>query len=109
MKLEQQIYQLPIASERRQQTYFVVGDLESLSASAFYTGEPCGKNFVFKSASKLGLGPGIAREMLEAGKMIERVRKDNDSPSHLNYEYLIPGKKKKFITIANLHIPLDDD
>ena len=27
----------PIASEQRQQTYFVVGDLESLSASALYT------------------------------------------------------------------------
>ena len=29
----------PMVSEQRQQTYFVVGDLESLSASALYTGK----------------------------------------------------------------------
>jgi len=40
--LEQIAYQIPRTSEIRQQTYFVVGDLESLSAGALYTGEPCG-------------------------------------------------------------------
>ena len=30
----------PMVSEQRQQTYFVVGDLESLSASALYTPKP---------------------------------------------------------------------
>ncbi len=29
----------PMASQERQTTYFVVGDLESLSASALYTGD----------------------------------------------------------------------
>ena len=40
MRLEQtlEMYQ-PRVSETRQQTYFVVGDLESLSASALYSGK----------------------------------------------------------------------
>ena len=40
MQLEQslEIYH-PMASRERQTTYFVVGDLESLSASALYTGD----------------------------------------------------------------------
>ena len=40
MQLENmmEMYQ-PRASETRQQTYFVVGDLENLSASALYTNE----------------------------------------------------------------------
>ena len=44
MQLEQTLgmYQ-PMAPQERQTTYFVVGNLESLSASALYTGEPCGK------------------------------------------------------------------
>lgn len=51
--------------------------------------------------------------MPEAEDMIERVRKDDDSPSHLNYEYLIPGKKtasgkQKYINLANFHIDLED-
>ena len=33
-----EMYQ-PMASEQRQQIYFVVNDLESLSASAFYSGD----------------------------------------------------------------------
>jgi hypothetical protein len=32
-------YQPRVAQEERQQTYFVVGDLESLSASALYSGD----------------------------------------------------------------------
>ena len=37
MQLEQMFgYQPRVAQEERQQTYFVVGDLESLSASALY-------------------------------------------------------------------------
>jgi len=36
MRLEQQLYEAPRTSEPRQQTYFVVGDLEGLSASALY-------------------------------------------------------------------------
>ncbi len=36
MRLEQQINETPRASEIRQQVYFVVGDLEELSASALY-------------------------------------------------------------------------
>ncbi len=36
----------PRVSEARQQTYFVVGDLESLSASALYSGDKEG-NFKF--------------------------------------------------------------
>ena len=40
MRLEQtlEMYQ-PAVSQERQQTYFVIGDLESLSASALYTGK----------------------------------------------------------------------
>ena len=39
MRLEQtlEMYQPRVAQEERQQTYFVVRDLESLSASALYT------------------------------------------------------------------------
>lgn len=36
--LEQIAYEIPRVSEERQTTYFEVGDLESLSASALYTG-----------------------------------------------------------------------
>jgi hypothetical protein len=71
------------------------------------------KSESLRPASNLGLGIGLAREMSEAGNMIERIRKDDDSPSHLNYEYLIPSNKtnsgkKKWINLINLHIYLDD-
>lgn len=36
MRLEQQLYEAPRTSEPRQQVYFVVGDLQGLSASALY-------------------------------------------------------------------------
>ncbi len=40
MQLEQMFgYQPRVAQEERQTTYFVVGDLESLSASALYSGD----------------------------------------------------------------------
>lgn len=87
---------------------YQVRDLESLSASVFYTGEPCGS---FGPALKFGLNTGIARKMSEAGNMVERVRKDDDEPSHLNYEYLVPDKKtksgkQKWINLLNIHIDL---
>jgi len=100
-------------------------DLESLSATVFYSGEPCDRFGVTRGSGSFGggrfipaasfdLGPGIAREMPEAGKMVERVRKDDDFPSHLNYEYLIPGKKtksgkQKWINLMNIHINLEDE
>jgi hypothetical protein len=107
MQLEQQMemYQPTQFSgiQAREIVYRTV-NLEDLSATALYTGAPCGGGF--RPASSLNLGPGIARRMPEAGDMIERIRKDNDFPSHLNYEYLVPGVKKP---LANIHIPLGDD
>lgn len=66
----------------------------------------------FGPASIFGLGSGIAREMSEAANIIERIRKDDDIPNHLNYEYLVPGKKtksgkQKWINLANIHIDLE--
>ena len=140
MQLEQSLEMYQSMQEAQRQRVYVVGDLESLSASALYTGEkiflPNGKcvdgNSIngyegsltsvfpksigtfsdFESASSLNLGPGIAREISEAGKIIERIRKDSDLPSHLNYEYLVPGKKtasgkQKWINLANIHIDLE--
>jgi hypothetical protein len=116
MQLEQNLgmYQ-PIQMQRTQQrerVYNIV-DLESLSASALYTGDSGGGGTNWGCAGSFGLGPGIARRMSEAGDMIERARKDDDSPEHLNYEYLVPGKKTKsgkqrFITLANIHIDLGE-
>lgn len=113
MQLEQTLgmYQ-PMQIQRTQQrerVYNIV-DLGFLSASALYTGD---SGSGFGPASDLGLGPGIARKMPEAGNMIERARKDDDSPSHINYEYLVPGKKtasgkQKYINLANIHIDLED-
>ena len=95
MQLENLAYEARSVQAQRQQVYFVVGDLESLSASALYTGEPCGSHGGFGPMPSIG--PGIARIMPEAGNMIERVRKDKDLPPHLNYEYLVPGIKKPLI------------
>ncbi|MFH1310923.1 MAG: hypothetical protein ABIH65_00775 [Nanoarchaeota archaeon] len=72
-----------------------------------------GESSSFRPASSFGIGQGMARKMSEVGNMIERVRKDDDLPSHLNYEYLVPGEKttfgkQKWITLANIHIDLKD-
>jgi hypothetical protein len=123
MKLEinlgmyQPIQQVPGVSGRER--VFTIVSLESLSAGVLYTGDSGGPASIggagsgFLPASSFGLGPGIAREMSEAEDMIERARKDDDSPSHLNYEYLVPGRKtasgkQKYITLANIHIDLED-
>ena len=68
----------------------------------------------FEPSQKFGISPGIARLMKEAEDIIERVRKDNDEPAHLNYEYIIPGAltssgKQKWIRLYNLHIPLNTE
>lgn len=48
MQLEQMFgYQPRVAQEERQQTYFVVGDLENLSASALYMAGDKDGNFKF--------------------------------------------------------------
>ena len=104
MQLENLAYETRNVQAQRQQVYFVVEDLEILSASALYTGEPFGNRGGFGSMPSIG--PGIARIMPEAGNLIERIRKDTDLPSHLNYEYLVPGIKKPLV---NIHIPLDDN
>lgn len=39
MQLEQQLYEVPKASERKSVTYFTTRDLEGLSSSALYTGD----------------------------------------------------------------------
>ena len=102
--LEQQMYKIP----RIKEIIYSVRDLESLSASVLYSGDSGGPKF--SPASNFGLGPGIAREMSEAGYMIERVRGpgagDSSDADHINYEYLIPGIKK---ALANIHISLDLD
>jgi len=68
--------------------------------------KPIGSFSDFKPASNLGLGPGIAREMPEAGNIIERIRApgygDKEDAGHLNYEYKVPGIKKP---LTNLHLP----
>lgn len=91
-------------SKEREVTYFVE-DLEYLSATTLYSGEPCGGNF--QPASNFNIGPGIARKMPEAENMIERVRGpgagDRTDADHLNYEYKIPGIGQP---LANIHIPL---
>ncbi len=70
MRLEQHLYEIPRASEQKQRVYFVVGDLESLSATALYTGEPCGKIIIthggkgMKSINKIN---GFAYHIFEDG------------------------------------------
>ena len=105
MQLEQtlEMYR-PMVSQERQTTYFVVGDLESLSASTLYTGEPCGPRFT--PASNFGIGPGIARK---SEGFIERYRagKHEDyGKDHINLEYVSPITKKPLI---NIHINMKDD
>ena len=79
----------PRVSEAIQQTYFVVGDLNSLSATALYG-----------SDSK------------EYDKHVrETIREDNHAPlgEHLNYEVWLNRtgyKKGRSELITNVHIPI---
>ena len=111
MQLENmmEMYQ-PKVSMERQQTYFVVGDLENLSAGALYGygngGNSGGNGSGFVPASSFGLGPGIAKET-ESG-FIERYRagKHEDfGKDHVNLEYISPVTLK---TLINLHIDMKD-
>ena len=47
MKLEQNLYESQLKSN--EEIVYVVGDLESLSASALYTGEPCSPKFTLNT------------------------------------------------------------
>lgn len=133
--LEQIACEVPRIQER--QNTYQVGNLKSLSATALYYGNngsgfsgggfggisksdmtkykivipPAANSSDFVPASNLGLGQGIAR--IDSSGMAERARKDDDLPSHLNYEYWVPGEKtksgkQKWIELANIHIDLDD-
>ncbi len=81
----------PMASQERQTTYFVVGDLESLSATALYG-----------SDSK------------EYDKYVrETIREDDHAPlgEHLNYEVWLDRtghKKGRSELITNVHIPIQE-
>lgn len=88
MQLEQ-IFGYQPKIMQKQQTYFVVGDLESFSASVLYSDCP------------------------EYDKHVrETIREDNHSPfgEHLNYELwmnLNGQKEGRSKLINNLHIPLN--
>ncbi|MCK4996826.1 hypothetical protein KAS08_00850 [Candidatus Pacearchaeota archaeon] len=89
MQLENMIemYQ-PRVSEPRQQSYFVVGDLENLSASVLYSGTS------------------------EYDKYVrEEIRGDDHKPygEHINYEVWMDKTGKddgRSRLITNVHIPL---
>ena len=90
MQLEQMFgYQARVAQEEKQQTYFVVGDLDGLSASALY-----------------------GNDSKEYDKYVrETIREDDHAPfgEHLNYELWLDLKGKKegrSKQITNVHIPL---
>ena len=88
--LEQIAYQLPRVSEQRQQTYFVVGDLEFLSASAFYTGEPCGAGMLRIKTFSCGSSLHIHED--EEGKITGaniRGKKDKKGTPLSNYEAMM--------------------
>jgi len=108
MQLEQtlgmyQPMQMQRTEPQRERVYNIV-DLESLSASALYTGDS-GSGFV--PASNFGLGPGIAKET-DFG-FIERYRApeiDATHGEHINLQSYLPGSTKPFL---NIHIDLNDD
>jgi len=107
MQLEQMFrYQPRVAQEERQQTYFVVGDLDGLSASALYTGDSGSSGSGFVTASSFGIGPGIAKE---SEGFIERYRAgehENYGKDHVNLEYISPVTLKPLI---NIHIDMKDE
>jgi len=90
MRLEQQFYEVPRISEPRQQVYFIVGDLEGLSATALYM-------------SKKGACP-------EYNKYVEETwREDSDGKvgDHINYEVWLKQtghKEGRQIKLSNAHI-----
>lgn len=55
MKLEQSLYR-PIQESKENLRVYQVGDLESLSASILYTGEPCGR-LMIRNFSTMQLHP----------------------------------------------------
>ena len=68
----------------------------------------------FKPASDLGLGPGIVKEAEEFLERYRAGKHEKFGEDHVNLEYLVPGKKtksgkQKWIDLANIHIPLDNE
>jgi hypothetical protein len=87
MQLENmmEMYQ-PRVSETRQQTYFVVGDLEGMSASVLYTDIPEYKKFV---------------------DITWREDSDEKIGDHINYEVWmkkIGSKEGRNLNLSNTHI-----
>ncbi len=92
MQLEQTLgmYQ-PQVTQERQTTYFVVGDLENLSASVLYGGKDSGKEY--------------------RKHVSETWREDSDEEvgDHINYEVWmkkIGSKTGRNLNLSNTHIPL---
>jgi|SRR3989344_2386409 len=105
MQLELALYNTP-GIQKRQRVYTIV-NLESLSASALYTGDSGSSGSGFSPASDFGLDPGIAKES-DFG-FIERYRApeiDDAHGEHINLESYLPGSTKPFL---NIHIDLNDD
>ena len=67
--LEQFVYELPRLSEKRQQTYFVVRDLELLSAGVLYSGK-IGRFSNFKSNKD----PGMIEEKIDLGQYFPEAK-----------------------------------
>ena len=110
MQLEQtlEMYRpIQMQETQKRQRVYTIGDLESLSASALYSGDSGSSGGGFVPASNFGLGPGIAKET-DFG-FIERYRApeiDDAHGEHINLESYLPGSTKSFL---NIHIDLNGE
>lgn len=112
--LEQIAYESPRVLEQKQQVY-VVGDLESLSASALYTGDlpPLGPTSTGKSGfgKKLGVGIGYVYDFLEIDntELLLRIRADEDDKIgvHLNDEIIYDKEGRSKPILINNHLKID--
>jgi len=102
MQLENLAYEARSAQTQRQQVYFVVGDLETLSASALYTGEPCGSHGGFSG----GIRPTSRGFIIPIGKLgipeLDDIHETYkiDSEGNLSYGHttFVSKKDKKRIS-----------
>ena len=107
MELEQYLEKSYTRIGKEETNYYVLGDLENLSANALYTGKP-----MFLPSRKPFLPS--KKPFQEFTHFKSTMRFDDHPPigKHINLETwlgLKGNKKGRYLKLGNMHIDLEDD